>query len=80
MARATRADPPLVGALLRVRDLVVSDKIKILDDPETVVIAIEHPRAEEVAVVAPVEGETEAEPEVIKKGKVAEPTEEEEEK
>jgi hypothetical protein len=28
----------------------------------------------------PVEGETEAEPEVIKKGKAAEPTEEEEEK
>jgi large subunit ribosomal protein L25 len=69
-----------IGDMIRVRDLVVSDKIKILDDPETVVIAIEHPRAEEVAVVAPVEGEAEAEPEVIKKGKVAEPTEEEEEK
>lgn len=69
-----------IGDLIRVRDLVVSDKIKILDDPETVVVAIEHPRAEEeVAVVAP-EAEAEAEPEVIKKGKAAEPTEEEEEK
>jgi large subunit ribosomal protein L25 len=69
-----------IGDMIRVSDLVVSEKIKILDDPETVVIAIEHPRAEEVAVVAPVEGEAEVEPEVIKKGKVAEPTEEEEEK
>ena len=69
-----------IGDLIRVRDLVVSEKVKLLDDPETVVIAIEHPRAEEVAAVVPVEGETEAEPEVIKKGKAAEPTEEEEEK
>jgi large subunit ribosomal protein L25 len=69
-----------IGDMIRVRDLVVSDKIKILDDPDTVVIAIEHPRAEEeVATVAPTEAETEAEPEVIKKGKAAEPTEEEEE-
>jgi large subunit ribosomal protein L25 len=69
-----------IGDMIRVKDLVVSDKVKILDDPETVVIAIEHPRAEEVVAAAPVEGEVEAEPEVIKKGKVAEPTEEEEEK
>jgi len=68
-----------IGDMIRVRDLVVSDKIKILDDPETVVVAIEHPRAEEEVVAVPVEGETEAEPEVIKKGKAAEPTEEEEE-
>ena len=69
-----------IGEMLRVRDLVVSDKIKILDDPDTVVVAIEHPRAEEELTVAPVEGAAEAEPEVIKKGKAAEPTEEEEEK
>lgn len=69
-----------IGDMIRVRELVVSDKIKILDDPETVVIAIEHPRAEEVAAVVVTETETEAEPEVIKKGKAAEPTEEEEEK
>jgi large subunit ribosomal protein L25 len=69
-----------IGDMIRVRDLVVSDKIKILDDPETVVLAIEHPRAEEEVAAVPVEGETEAEPEVIKKGKAAEPTEEEEEK
>ena len=69
-----------IGEMLRVRDLIVSDKIKILDDPDTVVVAIEHPRAEEELTVAPVEGAAEAEPEVIKKGKAAEPTEEEEEK
>ena len=69
-----------IGEMMRVRDLVVSDKIKILDDPDTVVVAIEHPRAEEELTVAPVEGAAEAEPEVIKKGKAAEPTEEEEEK
>jgi large subunit ribosomal protein L25 len=69
-----------IGDLVRVRDIVVSDKIKILDDPETVVVAIEHPRAEEEVAPVAVEGEAEAEPEVIKKGKAAEPVEEEEEK
>src|SRR5687767_6407911 len=42
-----------IGDLIRVRDLVVSDKIKILDDPETVVVAIEHPRAEEEIAAVP---------------------------
>jgi large subunit ribosomal protein L25 len=69
-----------IGDMIRVRDLPPNEKITILEDPETVIIAIEHPRAEEVVAAAPVEGETEAEPEVIKKGKVVEPTEEEEEK
>ena len=69
-----------IGDLIRVRDLVISDKVKILDDPETVVVAIEHPRAEEEVAAVAVEGEAEAEPEVIKKGKAAEPAEEEEEK
>jgi large subunit ribosomal protein L25 len=69
-----------IGDMIRVRDLVISDKIKILDDPETVVVAIEHPRAEEEVAAVVVEGEAEAEPEVIKKGKAVEPTEEEEEK
>ena len=69
-----------IGDLVRVRDLAIGDKIKILDDPETVVVAIEHPRAEEEVAAVAAEGETEAEPEVIKKGKAAEPGEEEEEK
>jgi len=68
-----------IGDLLRVRDLKVSDKVKILDDPESVVVAVEHPRAEELPAVAAVVPEAEAEPEVIKKGKVAEPGAPEEE-
>jgi large subunit ribosomal protein L25 len=68
-----------IGDLIRVRDLNVSEKIKILDDPETVVIAIEHPRAEEEPTAVVAEAETEAEPEVIRKGKEAKPEEEEEE-
>lgn len=66
-----------IGDMVRVRDLKVSDKIKILDDPETVVVAVTHARAEEPVATAPVV-EAEAEPEVIKKGKVAEPEAEEE--
>ena len=68
-----------IGDVIRVRDIVISDKVKILDDPETVVVAIEHPRAEEEVAPVAVEGEAEAEPEVIKKGKAVEPTEEDEE-
>lgn len=68
-----------IGDLVRIKDLKVSDKIKILDDPETVVVAVEHPREEELPVVAAPGAEAEMEPEVIKKGKAAEPGEEEEE-
>lgn len=67
-----------IGDLVRVRELQVSDKIKLLDDPDTVVVAVEHPRAEELPTAAPAEAEAEAEPEVIKKGKAVEPGEEEE--
>jgi large subunit ribosomal protein L25 len=69
--------PLKIGDLLRVRDIPVSDKIRILEDSDTVVIAVEHPRAEELPVAAPAEAEVEAEPEVIKKGKVVEEPEEE---
>jgi large subunit ribosomal protein L25 len=68
-----------IGDLIRVKDLPVSDKIKILEDPETVIIAVEHPRAEEEPVAVAPEGETEAEPEVIKKGKAVTAEEGEEE-
>jgi large subunit ribosomal protein L25 len=72
-----------IGDMIRVKDLKVSEKIKLLDDPETVVVAVEHPRAEEPVATAAVPGvEGEQEPEVIKKGKAveAEEGEEEEEK
>jgi large subunit ribosomal protein L25 len=68
-----------IGDLLRVKDIPISDKIKILEDPETVIVAVEHPRAEEEPVAVAPEAETEAEPEVIKKGKAVTPEEEGEE-
>ena len=55
---------------LRIKDLEVPEGVKVLDDPERVVVGVTHARAEAVAEVAAVEaGATPAEPEVIKKGK-----------
>jgi large subunit ribosomal protein L25 len=65
-----------LGKHLRVHELRLSDKVKILTEPDVVIAHVVAPRAEEV-VAAPeavaVEGaEAAAEPEVIKKGKTAE--------
>src|SRR5262245_14195105 len=68
-----------IGDHIRVKDLKVSEKIKILDDPETVVVAVEHPRAEELPTAAAPATEAEQEPEVIKKGKAVDAEEGEEE-
>ncbi len=68
-----------IGDHIRVKDLKISEKIKILDDPETVVVAVEHPRAEEPVAAAVPATEAELEPEVIKKGKAVEAEEGEEE-
>lgn len=52
---------------LRVKDLVLPEGAKVLDDPERVVVGVTHARAE---VVDPALGEAAvAEPELIKKGK-----------
>ena len=63
-----------LGKHLRVSDLKVPEKVKLLVEPDVVVVHVVVPRAEEVvAEVAPVEGAVAeaaaAEPEVIKKGK-----------
>ena len=58
----------LIGQHLSIKDLKVSDKIKILDDPEQTVVVVSAPRIEE-APVAEAAPEAAAEPEVIKKGK-----------
>jgi large subunit ribosomal protein L25 len=63
-----------LGKHIRVSDLKVPDKVKVLTEPDVVVAHVVTPRAEEeVAPVAaeavPAEGEAAAEPEVIKKGK-----------
>ncbi len=62
----------------RITDLKLPEGVKVLDDPERVVVGVTHLRAEVVPEVAvPVEGEVPApaEPEVIKKGKVETPEE-----
>ena len=73
-----------LGKHLRVSDLQVPDKVKVLTEPDVVIVHVVAPRAEEevapaVAEAVPVEGAAVAEPEVIKKGKaVAEGAEAEE--
>jgi len=58
-----------INDYIRVKNIQVDSKVKILSDPEIVVVTIVHPIKEEV----PVEAATEAaEPEVVKKGKVGE--------
>jgi large subunit ribosomal protein L25 len=60
-----------VGQHLSVRDIRISDKIRIIDDPDQTVIVVALPKAEEVA--APVRRarhrRAPAEPEVIKRGR-----------
>jgi large subunit ribosomal protein L25 len=54
-----------IGSAIFIRDLNVSDKVKILTDPDTMIVLITAPELEEAA-----EGEVlSAEPEVIEKGK-----------
>jgi len=62
-----------LGKHLRVSDLRLGDKVKVLDEPELVIAHVVMPRAEVVAEAATAEAvpaeATAAEPEVIKKGK-----------
>lgn len=66
-----------MGITIRISDIKISDKIKILNDPVEVVVSIIHPtQLKEEEVVAEEEAEEEiTEPEVIGKGK-EEPEEE----
>jgi|YNPBryBLVA2012_1023415.scaffolds.fasta_scaffold11017_2 large subunit ribosomal protein L25 len=63
-----------VGDGIRVRDLVLSDKVKVLDDPDEIIVLATLAKEEEEAA-AGLEGEA-AEPEVIEKGKKEEEEEE----
>ena len=66
-----------VHQYVHVSDLKAPEGVKILEDPERVVVGVTHMRAEVVPEVAPVEADAvPAEPEVIKKGKVEETPEE----
>ncbi|MGH9833184.1 MAG: 50S ribosomal protein L25 [Blastocatellia bacterium] len=62
-----------IGDNFKVSDLKLDEKIEVLDDPETVIVTVVAPRAEEP--VAEVAAEAGAEPEVIKKGKAEEKAE-----
>jgi large subunit ribosomal protein L25 len=69
-----RVDDLDIGDAIRVSELKVeSDKVKILTDPDLVVLTVVPPRAEEELVEE--EEEAVAEPEVVRRGRV-EPGEE----
>lgn len=59
-----------LGDHLSVKDLDLGDKVEILTDPDSVIVNIVAPRAEEEPVAAAAEAP--AEPEVVKKGKTEE--------
>jgi large subunit ribosomal protein L25 len=66
-----------VHQYVHVSDLKAPEGVKILEDPERVVVGVTHMRAEVVPEAAPVEADAvPAEPEVIKKGKIEETPEE----
>jgi len=65
-----------IGDSIDIKDITFPPKIKVLNDPETIVLSVTAPMKEEV-VVAPVEGEEKQEPEVIKEKKEIPPEEEE---
>jgi len=67
-----------INDYIRVKNLQTDAKVKILTDPEVVIVTIVPPIKEEVPVEAAVE--TAVEPEVIKKGKAVEEGAEEESK
>jgi large subunit ribosomal protein L25 len=56
-----------LGDSVRVRDVVLSDKVKILADPEEIIVVVSAPRKEEISAEAPVAEE--AAPEEITQGK-----------
>ena len=53
----------------RIKDLKAPEGVKVLDDPERVVVGVTHARAEVAETAATEVAATPAEPEVIKKGK-----------
>lgn len=57
-----------IGDSIYVRDLVVSDKIAVLDDPDTMLVTVVRPEAEEVEEALEEEA-GEDEPEVLERGK-----------
>jgi large subunit ribosomal protein L25 len=67
-----------IGDAIYVKDVVISEKVTILDDPQELIVHITHPVVDEVVVEEVVAGLEE--PEVIEKGKKEEELPEEENK
>lgn len=63
-----------IGDHIAVKDLQLGDRVRVLDDPERVIVSVLAPRVAEEAVAAPT---APTEPEVIKKGKAEEAEEKE---
>jgi large subunit ribosomal protein L25 len=68
-----------IGDGLRVRDIVLSDKVRVLNEPDTMIVLATAPKEEKVeeVVAEVVEGAETTEPEVIEKGKKEEDEEDE---
>lgn len=69
-----------IGDGIHVRDIILSDKVQILDTPDEMIVLATPPAKEEVEEVVTPEAEVvaeAAEPEVIEKGKKEEEGEEE---
>jgi large subunit ribosomal protein L25 len=56
-----------IGDAIHIKDIQFPPKLKVLHDPESIVLSVAEPMKEEVA--APVEGEAATEPEVLKEKK-----------
>ena len=72
-----------IGDGIHVRDIVLSDKVQVLDTPDEMIVLATAPAKEEVEEVVTPEAavvEEGAEPDVIEKGKKEEEGEEEEKK
>ncbi len=66
----------VIGMNLRVKNLRVDPKVRLISDPEQVVLHVVAPKAEEEKPAETVEAAAPAEPEVIRKGKVEKEEEE----
>ena len=66
-----------IGGTLSLKDILPPEGVKILGDPESIVFSVEHVKAVEEVVAAPIESES-LEPELIREKKEKEEVEEEE--
>jgi large subunit ribosomal protein L25 len=65
-----------IGGTLSIKDMLPSEGVKILADPESIVFSVEHVKVVEEVVATPAEGEA-LEPELIREKKEKEEAEEE---